>query len=86
MWFHNSGTRNHAATLTGTAVARVVSMSESPDRERGAQEVRPGDRETKRAQTTPQDFNRPPEGRDSVPADEVKKGNRTTDSPWMGGG
>ena len=61
-------------------------MGENPDRERGAQEERTGEREAKRAQSTRQDFNRPAEGRDSVPKDEVAKGNRTTDSPWMGGG
>ena len=64
----------------------MVGMGENPDRERGAQEEHPGERETKRAQLTRQDFNRPAEGRDSVPEDEVVKGNRTTDSPWMGGG
>ena len=60
-------------------------MSENPDRERGAQEEKPGEREAKRAQSTRQDFKRPAEGRDSVPGDDVVKGNRTTDSPWMGG-
>ena len=56
------------------------------ERERGAQEERPGDREAKRAPSNRQDFNRPEEGRDSLPKDKVLKGKRTTRSPWMGGG
>ena len=61
-------------------------MTEKPEREHGAQEEKPGDREAKRAPSTRQDFSRPSEGRDAVPEDEVAKGHRTTDSPWMGGG
>jgi hypothetical protein len=71
---------------TGTAVAQQRDMDDNPDRERGAQEEQPGDREAKRAPSNQQDFNRPPEGRDRVPDDEVVKGKRSTESPWMGGG
>ena len=71
---------------TGTGVAQQRDMADNPDRERGAQEEKPGDREAKRAPSNQQDFNRPSEGRDSVPDDEVVKGNRSTKSPWMGGG
>jgi hypothetical protein len=61
-------------------------MDENLDRERGAQEEQPGDREAKRAPSTQQDFSRPSGGRDCIPEEEVEKGNRSTDSPWMGGG
>lgn len=61
-------------------------MAENPDRERGAQEEQPGHREKKRAPSTRQDFTRPQEGRDTLPEDEIVKKNRTTKSPWLGGG
>ena len=61
-------------------------MTENPDRERGAQEEQPGQREKKRAPSTRQDFTRPQEGRDTLPEDETVKKNRTTKSPWLGGG
>lgn len=70
----------------GPFVAPPIAMDENTSRERGAQEEKPGQREVKRARATRQDTGRPPEGRDSVPEDEVAKGHRTTDSPWMGGG
>jgi hypothetical protein len=61
-------------------------MADNPNRERGAQEEKPGEREAKRAPSTRQDFTRPKDGRDVTPEEEVKKGNRTSNSPWMGGG
>lgn len=61
-------------------------MAENLDRERGAQEEQPGQREKKRATSIRQDFTRPQEGRDTLPEDETVKKNRTTKSPWLGGG
>jgi hypothetical protein len=61
-------------------------MADNPDRERGAQEEKPGEREAKRAPSTRQDFTRPQDGRDVVPDKEVVKGTRSPKSPWMGGG
>ena len=61
-------------------------MTENPDRERGAQQEQPGQREQKRAPSNRQDFTRPQEGRDTLPEDENVKKNRTTKSPWLGGG
>ena len=61
-------------------------MADNPDRERGAQEEKPGEREAKRASANRQDFTRPQDGRDVVPEEEVVKGTRSTKSPWMGGG
>ena len=61
-------------------------MADNPDRERGAQEEKPGDREEKRARATRQDFTRPQDGRDVPPEEEIVKGTRTPRSPWMGGG
>jgi hypothetical protein len=61
-------------------------MADNPNRERGAQEEKPGDRERKRAPSARQDFTRPQQGRDVAPEKEVVKGTRTPDSPWMGGG
>jgi hypothetical protein len=61
-------------------------MSDNPNRERGAQEEKPGEREAKRAPSTRQDFTRPEDGRDVTPQEKVEKGTRTPNSPWMGGG
>ena len=61
-------------------------MADNPNRERGAQEESPGEREAKRAQTMRQDPSRPEEGRDVPPEREVVAGKRTRKSPWMGGG
>src|SRR5687767_8127540 len=72
--------------VMGIDVAGESSMSENTTRERGAQEEKPGEREAKQTPSTRQDFARPKEGRDVAPEDEIAKGNRTTDSPWMGGG
>ena len=63
------------------------SMADNPNRERGAQEEKPGEREAKRAPSTRQDFTRPQEGRDVAPEEEeVVKRKRSPKSPWMGGG
>lgn len=61
-------------------------MAENPNRERGAQEEKTGEREAKRAQSTQQDFSRPTDGRDVTPEEQIVKGNRSSKSPWMGGG
>jgi hypothetical protein len=61
-------------------------MTDTPDRERGAQEEKPGQREVKQSPSTRQDFARPKEGRDVPPEDSIESGDRTLDSPWMGGG
>jgi len=61
-------------------------MPDHPERDRGAQEEKPGERETRRAQATRQDFTRRMEGRDVPPDAVVLNGQRTRDSPWMGGG
>jgi hypothetical protein len=61
-------------------------VGDNPERERGAQEEKAGEREAKRARATRQDFNRPKEGRDVPPEQSIVTGHRTTDSPWMGGG
>jgi hypothetical protein len=61
-------------------------MADNPNRERGAQEEKPGEREVKRAPSTRQDFTRPEDGRDVTPEKAVRKGTRTPNSPWMGGG
>jgi len=61
-------------------------MAEIPDRERGAQEEQPGQREVKQSPSARQDFTRPKEGRDVPPEDPIESGDRTLDSPWMGGG
>ena len=46
----------------------------------------PAEREARKNPTNRQDPTRPPEGRDQAPDDAVKRGQRSTDSPWMGGG
>jgi hypothetical protein len=72
--------------IAGSVVALPLNVADKPDRERGAQEEKPGDREAKHAPSTRQDFTRPTEGRDVPPSDEIVKGNRNPKSPWMGGG
>lgn len=61
-------------------------MADNPDRERGAQEQKPGEREAKRALTNANDGSRREEGRDVPPEQAVIEGKRTRDSPWLGGG
>jgi hypothetical protein len=61
-------------------------MADNPNRERGAQEEKPGERETKRAPSTRQDFTRSQDGRDVTPEEKIVKGTRSPKSPWMGGG
>jgi hypothetical protein len=61
-------------------------MADDADRERGAQEEKPGQREAKKSPSSRQDFTRPKEGRDVPPEDSIENGDRTLDSPWMGGG
>ena len=46
----------------------------------------PAEREAKKNPANQQDPTRPPQGRDEPPADAVKSGKRSPDSPWMGGG
>lgn len=61
-------------------------MADKPNRERGAQEEKTGEREAKHAPSTHQDFTRPKDGRDVAPEKEIEKGTRSPRSPWMGGG
>jgi hypothetical protein len=61
-------------------------MVDHADRERGAQEEKPGQREVRQSPSSRQDFTRPKEGRDVPPEDSIENGDRTLDSPWMGGG
>ena len=44
------------------------------------------EREAKKNPANQQDPTRPPQGRDEAPADALKRGKRSPDSPWMGGG
>jgi hypothetical protein len=75
-----------SAAANGIAVANERSMADTPERERGAQEEKPGEREAKRAASTRPDATRHKDGRDAAPEAEVVKGNRSPKSPWMGGG
>jgi lipoate-protein ligase A len=71
----------------GITIASRRCMADEPtDATRGAQEVTTGEREARKQAERQQDLQQPPEGRDIPPEDEVKRGNRTPDSPWMGGG
>jgi lipoate-protein ligase A len=54
--------------------------------EHGAQEVTAGEREARKQAERRQDLQEPAEGRDVPPAEDVKKGPRSSHSPWMGGG
>ncbi len=44
------------------------------------------EREATKQSADKQDLEKPSEGRDEPPAETVKKGKRSPDSPWMGGG
>jgi hypothetical protein len=61
-------------------------MDEQGDDRRGAQRESPHEREQKRNPAEKQDLNKPAEGRDVPPSEDVKKGKRDPQSPWMGGG
>ena len=52
----------------------------------GAQQESPAEREGKKNPANQQDLDKPAEGRDEPPAETVKRGKRSPDSPWMGGG
>ena len=60
-------------------------LDEQGDKERGAQEETPAEREAKKRPLN-QDLEQPPEGRDQPPAETVAEGKRDSKSPWMGGG
>jgi hypothetical protein len=51
-----------------------------------AQRETPAEREAKKNPANRQDLEKPAPGRDEPPADAVKAGKRSPDSPWMGGG
>ena len=77
----------HLTTWEGITIASAVLMIDEPNlTTRGAQEVTPGEREARKQAERQQDLEQPPEGRDVPPADEAKRGTRTPNSPWMGGG
>jgi hypothetical protein len=61
-------------------------MEEHGDETRGAQRESPYEREQKRTANEQQDFEKPAEGRDVPPSEDVSKNKRGTESPWMGGG
>jgi hypothetical protein len=61
-------------------------MDEQGDERRGAQQETPAEREAKKNPSNHQDLEESPQGRDEPPAQPVKKGQRSPDSPWMGGG
>ena len=62
-------------------------MADEQGNEReGAQQETPAEREAKKNPSKKQDLDKPPEGRDEPPPETVKKGKRSPDSPWMGGG
>ena len=77
--------------LAESPLHRSVRMADEPiagghGAEHGAQEVTTGEREARKQAERPQDLQEPAEGRDVPPAEDVKKGPRSSDSPWMGGG
>ena len=61
-------------------------MEEQGDERRGAQQESPHERERKRNPAERQDLDKPAEGRDRPPDDDLKKSKRDPKSPWMGGG
>lgn len=80
-----------AGPFGGITIASTVGMADEPiagghGAEHGAQEVTAGEREARKQAERQQDFQEPAEGRDVPPAEDVKKGTRSPDSPWMGGG
>jgi len=61
-------------------------IDEQGDERRGAQQENSVEREAPKNQANQQDLGKSPEGRDEPPAETVKDGKRSPDSPWMGGG
>jgi hypothetical protein len=61
-------------------------VDEQGKERRGAQQESPAEREDEKNPAKQQDLEKPSEGRDEPPADAVKRGKRSPDSPWMGGG
>jgi hypothetical protein len=61
-------------------------VDEQGKQRRGAQQESPAEREAEKNPANQQDLEKPSEGRDEPPADAVKPGKRSPDSPWMGGG
>ena len=72
--------------MSGLRFARPAYMEEHGDETRGAQRESPHEREQKHNPAEQQDLNKPAEGRDVPPSEDVKKGRRGPESPWMGGG
>jgi len=60
-------------------------VDEHDRKKQGAQQEKPAEREAKKNPANQQDLERPAEGRDEAPAN-IKKGERSPKSPWMGGG
>jgi hypothetical protein len=61
-------------------------VDEQGEAQRGAQQETAAEREAKKNPADQQDLAQPPEGRDTPPAEPVKRGKRNAESPWMGGG
>jgi hypothetical protein len=61
-------------------------VDEQGDERRGAQQESSADREAKKNPVDKQDLKKPSEGRDTPPDETLEKGERSSDSPWMGGG
>jgi hypothetical protein len=61
-------------------------VDEHGDERRAPQSESPAEREARKNPANQQDLEKPAPGRDEPPADAVKSGKRSPDSPWMGGG
>jgi hypothetical protein len=61
-------------------------VDEQGDERRAPQNETPAEREARKNPANQQDLGKPAPGRDEPPADAVKDGKRSPESPWMGGG
>ena len=61
-------------------------VEEQGEERRGAQLESPGEREARNSPSDQQDLEKDPEGRDEPPTGAVRRGERDSNGPWMGGG